>query len=190
MSNRRLVNHCLLGSLLAGPALLFGIYSLGVAQEPESAAFPSEASLRPVLRVAQAEAKPAAGNPHHLLDFPGGVALVGNGERQRPSRIREAWEAAIRCHCRANLSVSQDLEGFARSWQWPTDDNWALLNEAATWANADKHHGSYVALFNERSKQMAKVLGIVDKDGKFADPSRCPLHRLPFGHSAPRTRNG
>ena len=60
MSKRRLVNRCLMGAVLAVASALLGIYSLGFAQEPPSAGFPRESELRPLLRIAQAEGRPAA----------------------------------------------------------------------------------------------------------------------------------
>lgn len=157
MSNRRLVNCCLMGAVLAVPATLFGLYQLGFAQEPPEPPGPR------LLRIAQAEPKVSTDNDQDLLDIPGGV-LIGMADSKA---VRESVGvgSCIRCHA-AKSSVSQKLEGFGTgAGEGPQDDNWALLNEAATWANADKHHGSYVALLNERSQKMAKVLGIVDKNG-------------------------
>src|SRR5688572_12716477 len=132
MFKRRLVNRCLIGAVLAVPSALCGLYSLGFAQDPPSASFPSEASLRPILRIAQADTKPAAGNPHQLWDLPGG-ALVGM-EESNDLRESVGVGSCIRCHA-AKSSVSQKLLGFGTGMgDGPQDDNWALLNEAATWA--------------------------------------------------------
>ncbi len=162
MSKRRLVNRCLMGAVLAVPSALFGIYSMGFAQEPPSAALPSEASLRPILRIAQAEAKPAGGNMDMAAwDVPGGMALDPNAKKWQSVGV---GDSCIRCHA-AKSGPSIQLPGFNRP-DGPQDDGWCLLNEAATWATRDKHYGSYVVLLNDRSQQMAKVLGIVDENGK------------------------
>lgn len=67
------------------------------------------------------------------------------------------------------------------------DDFWVLLNELNTWANQDKHYQAYAVLHNDRSRKMAKTLGLVDADGNsivhrdkrcLACHSAWPVHQL------------
>jgi cytochrome c553 len=169
MSNRRLVNRCLLGAVLAVPSALIGIYSLGFAQEPPSSNFPSEADQRPVLRVAQADAddKPAGGVDLAAMDVPGGMALDPHAEKRK---FLGFAASCYSCHTRNTAPPNPDaapafqIPGFPRA----TNDGWALLNEGITWGSQDKHYGSYAVLLNERSKRMAKILKIVDDEGNSA----------------------
>ncbi len=91
------------------------------------------------------------------------MALDPNAKKRESVGV---GNSCIRCHAtKSGPTIS--LPGFGSGkGDGPQDDGWCLLNEAATWANRDKHYGSYVVLFNKRSQQMAKILGIVDKDGK------------------------
>jgi Cytochrome c554 and c-prime len=47
-----------------------------------------------------------------------------------------------------------------------SDDDWVLLNEVRTWVTTDKHRQAYTVLVNERSQQMARILGVVDENGE------------------------
>ncbi|MCA9072096.1 MAG: hypothetical protein KDA84_24375, partial [Planctomycetaceae bacterium] len=73
------------------------------------------------------------------------------------------------CHTAKN-NAQQTLTGWGDGSNsnaiGKQDDNWVLLNEFTTWNEADKHHGSYVVLLQEKSQQMAKVMGVVDENGK------------------------
>lgn len=154
MSNRCLVNRCLLGALLAVPAGLLGFYSLGFGQEPPSAAFPSDAELRPVLRVAQADAdnQPAAGSDA-AMDVPGGMALD-------PAALKRKTAGLGTCgNCHNKAGAEQPVLALMGTG---LDDGWCLLNELATWGNMDKHFSAYSVLLSDRSKKMAEILGIME----------------------------
>ncbi|WP_166831240.1 hypothetical protein [Thalassoroseus pseudoceratinae] len=45
------------------------------------------------------------------------------------------------------------------------NDGWIRGDELIIWGANDKHTQAYTVLLNERSKQMAKILGVVDSDG-------------------------
>lgn len=165
MSNRRLVNRCLMGAVLAVPATLLGIYNLSFAQDPPGESFPREVPAPRVLRIAQAETGTqtnAGAADLAALDVPGGMALDPNA-KNRP--FLGFVGSCFTCHTRnATPTVAADdfqIPGFPKA----TDDGWALLNEGRIWGGQDKHYGSYAVLLNERSKRMAKVLNIVDDKG-------------------------
>lgn len=154
MSKRRLVNHCLIGAVLAVPLALLGIYSLTFGQGPESAAFPSEASLQPVLCIAQAEENPGAGNMDWASgDVPGGMALSPGAKQWKSAGV----SACTGCHEKTGeKAVIPALRNRK------LDDGWCLLNELITWGSMDKHYGAYQVLLSDRSKMMAKILGVME----------------------------
>ncbi len=161
MSNRRLVNRCLMGAVLASSTVLLGIYSLGFAQEPPSAAFPSEKTHPHLFQVAQNDGPDLGGGnasaqDHAKWDVPGGMAL----DPESKKRVTAGLNTCGRCHSKAGPSVK--IPGLPDE---ALDDGWCLLNELFTFASHDKHFGSYAVLLNERSQKMAELLEIVDAEG-------------------------
>ncbi|MBW3540366.1 MAG: cytochrome c family protein [Planctomycetes bacterium] len=65
------------------------------------------------------------------------------------------------CHSKANESAA--IPGIAAG---VTDDGWAMLNEVQTWGQHDKHYQAWSVLLNERSQQMARLMGVVDGQGQ------------------------
>lgn len=154
MLKRRLVNRYLMAAVIAVPTALFGIYTLTFAQDPPSAAFPSEASQRPILRIAQADQQPAAGGMDTAAwDVPGGVAL--------DPKVKQ-WKSAGVTACTGCHEKTGEKAAIPALRNRKLDDGWCLLNELITWGSMDKHYGAYEVLKSERSKRMAKVLDVMD----------------------------
>lgn len=71
---------------------------------------------------------------------------------------------------------------------------WHLGNEMTTWIRQDKHAQAYAVLLNDRSKEMAKIMGLVDDQGNSVihRDKRClachasyPLEQLPSDDAMP-----
>lgn len=71
---------------------------------------------------------------------------------------------------------------------------WILGNEITTWVREDKHAQAYTVLLNDRSKEMAKIMGTLDANGESAihRDKRClachasfPLEQLPTEQGNP-----
>ncbi|HUG92697.1 MAG TPA: multiheme c-type cytochrome [Planctomycetaceae bacterium] len=94
----------------------------------------------------RAQAQPAGESGFYGLPHASGRTFEGVGT------------SCVGCHFKAQERDSIPGVGGA------TDDGWALLNEVRTWGRVDKHYQAYAVLLMDRSKQMARIMGVVDPD--------------------------
>ena len=73
-------------------------------------------------------------------------------------RFGGVLDTCFNCHYKS--TESEDLPPQFR--RRVSDDGWVMLNEVRTWVNHDKHQQAYAVLLNQRSQDMARILGVVE----------------------------
>ena len=91
-----------------------------------------------------------ANNPHEFLGISRGTC--GNCHGNEKGDVRPVASGALPSF-------------LGRYTTGLSNDRWIRADELIVWGTNDKHTQAYAVLLNERSKQMAKILGVVDKDG-------------------------
>lgn len=87
----------------------------------------------------------------------GGKVPCYFGTPESGARRVDGIRSCTLCHGRTGASSELALPDFQFE-----DDGFVLLNELVTWAKDDKHYQAYAVLHNDRSKEMARRLGIVE----------------------------